>query len=315
MSQQHLAGIEIGGTKLQILTTDNQFSVTGSLCIKVNKETGAKGIQEEIETGLTRLMGKQKLHAIGVGFGGPVNHKTGEITVSHQIAGWESFDLKLWLQQLTGAAVFIDNDANVAALGEAVHGAGVSYETVFYITIGSGIGGGLVKNKLIYHGALPGEAEIGHLRLNKEGETLESQCSGWAVDKRIREAIKNHPDGTLAKLAGETSGAEAKFLKQAVRESDDTAVKILEETADNVAFGLSHVVHLIHPDIIIIGGGLSLLGEDLLVPVALALPKYILKSFLPGPVIKIASLGAKVVPVGALELAKNSLLMHDLQQK
>ena len=90
--------------------------------------------------------------------------------------------MREWLQQVSDAPVFIDNDANVAALGEAIHGAGAGFNIVFYMTIGSGIGGGLIIDKKIYHGAFPGEAEVGHLRLNKKGETLESLCSGWAVD-------------------------------------------------------------------------------------------------------------------------------------
>jgi glucokinase len=309
MSEQNFIGIEIGGTKLQLVSADASLAINEHLSLEVNKENGARGIQQQIEDGIQKIKGNKELSAIGVGFGGPVNYKTGKISVSHQIAGWEDFNLKQWLHDLTTVPVFIDNDANVAALGEAVHGAGATYEIVFYITIGSGIGGGMVVNKKIYHGAYPGEVEVGHLRLNKQGDTLESQCSGWAVDGKIRKAVAAQPESMLAKLVGNAKKREAKFLQEAIEKGDEAAKKILHETADNIAFALSHVVHLFHPEIIIIGGGLSLLGESLSDEIALALPKHVMKAFLPPSEIKIASLGKNVVPIGALELARSSVLV------
>src|SRR6266487_3915673 len=269
MSEQNFIGIEIGGTKLQLMSADASLAIDEHLLLEVNKENGAIGIQQQIEEGIQKIKGNKKPAATGVGFGGPVNYKTGKISVSHQISGWENFDLQQWLQDLTGVPVFIDNDANVAALGEAVHGAGAAYEIVFYMTIGSGIGGGMVLNKKIYHGAYPGEVEVGHLRLNKQGDTLESMCSGWAIDEKIRKAIAVQPHGVLAKLVGNASKEEARFLQAALAKGDDTAKKILHEIADNIAFALSHVVHLFHPEIIIIGGGLSLLGKYLRTEIAL----------------------------------------------
>lgn len=310
MSTRNFAGIEIGGTKLQLVLGDDSLAISEHLCLPVNKEDEARGIQHQIEEGLLKIRGGKKLSAIGVGFGGPVNYRTGEISISHQITGWDEFNLRKWLEDLTGVPVFVDNDANVAALGEAVHGAGALRNTVFYMTIGSGIGGGIVLNKRIYHGAYPGEVEVGHLRLNKQGETLESICSGWAVDEKIRTVIKEQPNGVLARLIGTNSPGEARFLKEALEKDDATAKYILEETADNIAFALSHVVHLFHPEIIIIGGGLSLLGEYIRTPITAILPKYVLISFLPIPEIQIAFLGQKAVPIGALELAKSSVSMR-----
>ena len=306
MAEQNFIGIEIGGTKLQLAIADESLKIKQQLSFEVNRNKGANGIKQKIEESIHQIKGDKKVSAVGVGFGGPVNYKTGMINVSHQIAGWENFNLREWLQQVSDAPVFIDNDANVAALGEAIHGAGAGFNIVFYMTIGSGIGGGLIIDKKIYHGAFPGEAEVGHLRLNKKGETLESLCSGWVVDEKIRKAITEEPNSKLANLVKDVKSNEAKFLKEALKKNDVLAKKILKEVSDNIAFGLSHVVHLFHPEVIIIGGGLSLLGNNLSDAITTALSQYVMKAFLPPPEIKIASLGKNVVPVGALELARSS---------
>src|SRR5690606_8505576 len=104
--------------------------------------------------------------------------------------GWSDFNFVSWLTSIVSVPVFIDNDANTAALGEARHGAGRNFKNVFYMTLGSGVGGGLVQNGIVFHGALPGESEIGHICLDRNGGTLESQCSGWAVDAKIREVVR-----------------------------------------------------------------------------------------------------------------------------
>ncbi len=313
MAEQNFIGIEIGGTKLQLVIADASLIIKDKVCLQVNQKKGAEGIQQQIEKGIYKLKTGKRLSAIGVGFGGPINSRTGTIITSHQIEGWNGFNLKAWLQQISGVPAYIDNDANVAALGEAVHGTGSNYNIVFYMTIGSGIGGGLVIERQIYHGALPGEVEIGHVRLNKNGETLEALCSGWAVDKKIRSAVLAEPQSLLAELVGNVTTGEARFLKTAVEKGDHTAIKIIKDTANDLAFALSHVVHLFHPEIIIIGGGLSLIGQQLSNEISAVLSKYILKSFLPAPQIKFASLGEMVVPEGALELARSSYNMSTNQ--
>jgi len=177
---------------------------------------------------------------------------------------------------------------------------------VFYVTLGSGVGAGLVVDGQLYHGAKPGEAELGHLRLDREGTTLESRCSGWAVDARIRELAAQQPAATLARLAAGRTGGEAKHLKAALAENDLGAQRILRETASDLAFGLSHAVHLFHPAVIILGGGLALVGERLRDAVARALPPLLMEVFRPGPELVLAALGEDAVPVGALELARET---------
>jgi len=298
-------GIEIGGTKLQIVTGDRHGHIRQRLLFDVDKSKGASGIRTQIQQGIPHILGPTtKAAAVGVGFAGPVDWETGRISRSHQVEGWTDFPIVKWLSDYTGVPVVVDNDANAAAFGEANHGAGVGLNPVFHVTLSSGVGGGLVKNGEIYHGVKPGEAEIGHVRLDRSGTVLESRCSGWAVDTKVRDAIAKHPKSPLARSAAGLTGSHAKALKPALDDGDPVARQILEDTAADLAFGLSHVTHLIHPEIIILGGGLAQLGEPLRQAVETALHKWTMEAFAPGPKVVISKLGEDAVSIGALTLAK-----------
>ena len=297
-------GIEIGGTKLQIVVGDAEAKILERRRFAVNKAEGATGIRKQIEGAVKEIVKTTVLKAVGVGYGGPVDWRTGKICCSHHIEGWSDFELGKWLAELTGAPVSVDNDANVAALGEAFHGAGVGANPVFYVTLGSGVGGGLIVDGRIYHGATPGEVEIGHVRLDRAGTILESRCSGWSVDARIRVLADTEPASVLAQLSREKPGNGARHLTEALRRNDAAAWRILQEVAEDLAFGLSHVTQLFHPEVIILGGGLSNLGEPLRAAVAEALGPWVMKAFAPGPRVLLAGLKEDAVPVGALELGK-----------
>ncbi len=299
----NVLGVEIGGTKLQVVAGDSSGQIIDRQRFLVDRTAGGEGIRSQLASILPVLMARHQPAGIGVGFGGPVDWRTGRIACSHQIAGWHDFELGEWMHEQTGLPVRIDNDANVAALGEARCGAGRELNPVFWINMGSGVGGGLVVDGRIYHGAVPGEAEIGHVRLDKSGTLVEHRCSGWAVDRRIREAVALHPAGPLGQLAGQQEGGEARFLGPALTAGDELAHAILSELADNLAFALSHVVQLFHPQVIVVGGGLSLIGDPLRDAIAAALPPYVMDSFQPGPPIVLAGLKEDSVPVGALVLA------------
>lgn len=299
-------GIEIGGTKLQVVTGDGRGDIHLRRRLVVDQARGGEGIREQLRTVVTEMLATARPVAVGVGFGGPVDWKAGETRCSHQIDGWAGFGLGDWLRTLTGLPVKVDNDANVAALGEALSGSGAGLNPVVYMTMGSGVGGGLVVDGGIYHGAAPGEVEIGHLRLDRQGTLMEARCAGWAVDRRLRALRETLPGGVLDCLLGDTVGGEARFLAPALQAGDAAARQVLDEIAGDLAFGLSHVVHLLHPEVVILGGGLSLVGEPLRQAVAAALPGFIMDAFAPGPRVVLAALGEDAVPAGALLLAQST---------
>ncbi len=303
--RHHLA-LEIGGTKLQLFVGDHTGQILQRWRYDVDAACGGAGIRAQIETALPDILRAHEIGAVGVGYGGPVDWRTGRICCSHQVEGWADFPLGDWLRERTGRPVFIDNDANCGALGEAVRGAGQGSNPVFYVTLGSGVGGGLAADGKIFHGAKPGESELGHVRLDKSGTIVEHRCSGWAVDKAVVAAVGDNPASALARAAVGMAQGQARALIPALRANCPWAQRILSALADDLAFGLSHVTHLIHPEVIVLGGGLSLMGEPLREAVAAALLQYLMEAFAPGPRVALAALREDAVPAGALLLAEGS---------
>ncbi|HEX4150461.1 MAG TPA: ROK family protein, partial [Pirellulales bacterium] len=181
-----LLGIEIGGTKLQLGVAAGDGTPLAALeRFDVEPSRGAGGILSQIQTSAERLIGRHGVRAIGIGFGGPVDPLAGRVLKSHQIEGWQDFPLADWMRTAFGLPVCLGNDADLAGLAEGRFGAGKGTNPVFYITVGTGIGGGLIVDGQIYRGSGLGAAEIGHLRpgLNADqpDTSIESVASGWGI--------------------------------------------------------------------------------------------------------------------------------------
>ncbi len=167
-----LLGIEIGGTKLQLGLGRGDGVIVALERRTVNPAQGAEGIRTQIKDALRVLLeaNSDKLglpQSVGIGFGGPVDAARGVVVTSHQVNGWDAFPLASWVREtLNIPSVSLQNDADTAALGEARFGAGVGFSPVLYVTIGSGIGGGLIVDGSIYRGNGAGAVEIGHLWIN-----------------------------------------------------------------------------------------------------------------------------------------------------
>lgn len=300
-----LLGIEIGGTKLQACLADSHGTIHQVWRTTVDAQLQADGIRAAMRTGLPELVSRlpagQKVRGIGVGFGGPVDALTGTTIISHQIHGWERFPLAEWIHNLLGVPAIVGNDADVAGLGEATRGAGVGHDPVFYITVGSGIGGGLILKGNIYSGCGMGAAEIGHLMVDRDGTILEHVASGWGIQKRFaaalkaRAPLKHHVQVSVQEIAN------------AARSGDALAQEVLAEATDALAWGICQVAALLCPRRFVIGGGVSLMGDDLFfTPVRNAVARRVFKPFAGLFDIVPAALGEEVVLHGALALAAQS---------
>lgn len=291
-------GIEIGGTKLQVGVGAREGPLLGVARRRVDPARGAEGIREAIPAMAEEALAaaglrKGDLSAAGVGFGGPVDTRRGVALLSHQIEGWRDFPLRRWLEDRFGIPAVVQNDAKTAAYAEAVRGAGRGRRRIFYITVGSGIGGGLVVDGRIDEGQGLGAGEIGHTWVadpeTGKPEKLELIASGWSIGRRAGR-----------RLDREVTAVDVHALAEG---GDTIARKVLEEAAGALAVGIANVVALLHPERVILGGGVSLMGPLFWEPLRAELRERAFAPFAQSFDLVPAALGEEVVVVGAVLLA------------
>lgn len=196
---KHFLGIEIGGTKLQLGISagdGSKFTAFERRDIDISK--GATGILAQIEEAGKKLLAAYPVQRIGVGFGGPVDSERGCVIKSHQVAGWDDVPLGSWCEEKFGVPTVLGNDCDCAALAEALFGAGQGSRTVFYVTVGTGIGGGLVIGGRLHGKGRPAVAEIGHLRPGLSADTpvatVESYAAGPAIVDAAERLLESSDD-------------------------------------------------------------------------------------------------------------------------
>lgn len=213
-----------------------------------------------------------RLAAAGVSFGGPVNAAEGVVLLSHHIPGWENVPLRDWLQSALGVPVSVDNDANAAALGEWCFGAGQGYDSLLYVTVSTGIGGGWIVDGRLYRGADGMAGEIGHMVIQPEGPLcvcgrrgcLEAIACGPAIARRARERLRAEPEAgkPLRQLVdGDVERVTAEHVSRAAEAGDELAQQVLDEAARALGFGISGAITLMNPQRVVVGGGVAKAGE------------------------------------------------------
>lgn len=218
------------------------------------------------------LMGDAPPAAIGVSFGGPVKADEGLVLLSHHVPGWENVPLRERLEAQFGAPTAVDNDANVAALGEWRFGAGQGCGSLLYVTVSTGIGGGWVLGGRIYRGADSLAGEIGHMTVRPGGPVctcgrrgcLEAVAAGPAIARRAREYLEaeHQAGGILRELVGSDVGAvTARHVSQAAEAGDELARQVLEEAAQALGFGIGCAIALMNPERVVVGGGVAKAGQ------------------------------------------------------
>ncbi len=301
-------GIEIGGTKLQLGLGRGDGHIRALWRGAVNPAEGSEGIRKQIVSAVPELLAKANtdrglLRGVGIGFGGPTDDRSNTVIKSHQIDGWDGFPLADWVSDLVGVPAVLCNDADVAGLAEALFGAGRGLSPIFYITVGTGIGGGLIIDGQIYRGVGRGAAEIGHYVVVERGDdepdlTVERVASGRAIQYHANK------EGLFADGAPRTVQTVAALA----RNNDFKACRIFSMATDALAMAIAPMITLLCPARVVIGGGVSLIGEGLFFnPIR---EKVALRTFAPFAGltdIVPAALGEEVVVHGALALARQKL--------
>lgn len=217
------------------------------------------------------LQGEQPA-AIGVSFGGPVNASTGYVRLSHHVPGWENTPISSLLEVEYGVPVSVDNDANVAALGEHRFGAGQGYDSFMYITVSTGVGGGWILNGRPWRGAEGMAGEIGHMVVDPAGPLclcgkrgcVERLASGPYIAQQVRECLQRSPQKgqVLRTLVGDNFEAiTAQMVSQAAAQGDELASEVLERAGWALGVGIGNVANLMNPQRFVLGGGVTASGD------------------------------------------------------
>lgn len=252
---------------------------------------------------------------IGIGAPGPLDPRNGIIISSPNLAGWTNIPLRDQLSDHFGVPVFLGNDANVAALGEWRFGAGQGTDNMIYLTISTGIGGGVIADGRLLLGARGLAGELGHLTIESSGPTcgcgikghIEAVAAGPAIARNATDQLEA---GLFSSLQ-ETLSAQGKItsvdIGKAAQEGDELAIAVIEEAGFRIGHHLADLAHAFNPEVFILGGGVSLLGDLLFEPIRHSLREHIMDpAYLDGVGVLPAALGDDTGLVGAMVLASQS---------
>jgi len=309
-------GVDVGGTKVLGGVVD----ASGKVLATSRRDTpraGGSELTQTIAAVALELMQKHSITAVGVSAAGFVSSDRKTMLATPNIAEWNGVQLDVELTKLIGLPVVIENDANAAAWGEAKFGAGRNQAHMMMLTIGTGVGGGIVVNNELYRGAFGIAAEFGHLRVVPEGHVcgcgargcFEQYASGSALRRHAREAISASPDlarNLLARGDGTIDGLTGQAITDAAREGDPVALAAFQTTAQYLGAGIASLAVLLDPSCVVIGGGVIDAGEILLAPTREAMKRYMpFAGKHPYPEIVAAELGNEAGLVGVADLARN----------
>ena len=307
--------IEIGGTKLQLgVGKGTGPPFTAFRRLDVDARRGAQGILEQIAQTGRQLFSEFPIRAIAFGFGGPINATTGIVTTSHQVEGWDNFPLAEWCTKAFGVPTYLGNDCDMAALAEARFGAGRSKRSVFYVTVGTGVGGGLVLDGLLFGSQRPAIAEIGHLRpgldATESRQTVESLASGPGIEAAIRQALAaaaaNDPQAVelLERCQKDPQRLSAKIVAEEAAAGNRLAQAAIDRACRTLGWAIAQVITLLAVEVVIVGGGVSLAGEAIFFePLRRYVRSYVFPPLRDSYEILAPSLGEEVVVHGALAMA------------
>ena len=283
MSVKHhnlVLGIDLGGTKILTAVADTQ----GKILSRDHSITPAKEGQQAVVKSIMESVGRAldqahiaaaDLTAIGIGAPGLSNSETGILFTYPNLPGWKDVPLRDIIEKELGRKAFLINDANAAAVGELYFGAGRGARNFIYITVSTGIGGGIIIDGKIYTGSSGTAGELGHMVIKDKGPVCncgnrgcwETLASGTALAREARLMIKEGAATSISKYAnGDIEKINAEAIHEAAQAGDKLANELIARTAYYLGVGLANLINIFNPEVIVIGGGLSNIGDMLLEP-------------------------------------------------
>lgn len=315
------AGIDLGGTFIKCGIVDEK----GNILVKDQIPTEKDRPYEEIAANMANLVktlaaraniSQNELKAVGIGAPGTIDSKNGVIVYSNNI-DWKYVPLGPAISKNLDLPVFITNDANAAALGESFAGAAKKYAGSIFITLGTGVGGGIVIEHTLFEGNRSAGAEIGHMVIRAGGEKctcgrkgcFEAYASATALIRQTKAAMMKHPESELWKICPNIENVNGKTAFDGLAAGDKTAEKVIKNYIGWLAEGIANLANVFRPNAIVLGGGVCAAGDTLLTPLKRKVNRLLYGGTKYAPVkLMIAQLGNDAGLVGAAHLAQQNLL-------
>jgi glucokinase len=313
-------GIDLGGTKIIAGLVERGGRIVARQYCETQAKEGPEAVFDRLADVATQLLtaegiDRSKVTAIGVAAPGPIDTMAGLVTAPPNLPGWHDVPLAEVIEKRLSLPTFLENDGNAAGLAEYRFGAGRGAEHMIYVTASTGIGGGFILDGQPYRGTSGAAAEVGHMTLLPNGPLcgcgnrgcLEALSSGTAIAREARERVARGVPTLIAKLAeGDMSMISAKLVAEAADEGDREAQLILDEAMGYFGIGMANLVNLLNPRIIVIGGGLTNMGERLFDPVRRTIDRRAFRTSANAVEVRPAQLGHDVGLLGAAAVAMAS---------
>lgn len=294
ISDEYFVGVDVGGTKVAAGLVNSAGEITHQMrtpMVATEAVAGLAAVTSAIDSvraaAAASLESTNLISAIGICAPGPLNPLTGVVVNPPNLPGWRNFPLGAEVSNAYRLPVRVDNDANAAALAESVWGAGRGYRNVFYATIGTGIGTGIVFDGRIYHGRTGAAGEGGHMSIDYRGPRcgcgklgcIEALASGPAIARRASERIAaGYKSSIVERAGGNLDRLTSEMVSQAYLAGDALAKRVLQETAMFLAVWLGNIVDLLEPDVMILGGGAASMLRPFFAEIREQLPEWCVNS-------------------------------------
>jgi glucokinase-like ROK family protein len=312
----YLVGIDMGVTHLGIMVTDFSAHILKEVEQPFSVTPDPKSCIRQIDHYLEELLSSinlqiNQISAIGICVPGPVMYELGMVSSPPIMPGWDAFPIRSYLQQLWQVPVFVGNDAEMGALGEWAYGVGRGENYLAYVKVGTGVGAGFILDGQIYRGKKGNAGEIGHITIQENGPIcscgncgcLEAMAGGRAIARKASEAIQRGQRTLLSAI--DPTKVLAKDVAQAAQRGDIVAQQIISEAGSYLGIAIASLVNLINPGMIVIGGGVSQIGDLLLEPIRKTVMERSLSSAAKEVRITSSLLGKHASSMGAVVQAIN----------
>jgi len=288
--KKYAIGVDLGGTSIKIGLVDEQGKIKFKTTLDSNSSLGPKHVIKQIKHGIKSVLKETNYEIIGIGIGAPgtIKLKKGTVEDPPNFTGWGRVHLGKQIEKEFNIKVYVENDANAAAIGELIYGAGKKINSFIMITLGTGVGGGIIINKKIYRGEVGGAGELGHVTIDANGVPckcgsigcVEAYIGNNYLIENVKRDLSKNSNSKIKKLCRKDfSDLSPKIIFEASQLNDEYAKSIIQKTGRCLAFGLGSIVNILDITTIVIGGGVAGFGELLFETVENTLCTRVMKPF------------------------------------